>query len=100
MLGLASSWKDFPMSSTRKGNKAEHDSVTELRRQISLGRMRRQNIQGRVLEKRELGIQKLQKSAQRTLLVFILIIISWREIRGWRDQTKRKKDSWTWKTVW
>ena len=28
-------------------------------------------------------------------------MISWgREVRGWRDWAKKKKDSWTWATVW
>lgn len=35
MVSLASSWKDFPVPGIRKGIKAEHGSVTKLRRQGS-----------------------------------------------------------------
>lgn len=35
MVSLASSWKDFPVPSIRKGIKAEYGSVTKLRRQGS-----------------------------------------------------------------
>lgn len=54
----------FPVPSTRRGIEAEHGSVTELRRQRLQFRedeRERRNIQGRVPERRGLGIEKIPK---------------------------------------